>query len=318
MLIELLKKQKSSTDYFFDRIDLEKAESILDLFLDCKGTIFFSGVGKSGFVARKIAFTMISTGTKAFFISPTDALHGDLGMVSKEDLFVLMGKSGESEELLQMIPAIKSKGAKTVAFVCKSLSRLSKACDVSMELPHLEELCPYDMAPTNSTAVQLLFGDLLTVALMQKKKFGLDEYAKNHPSGSLGKRMTLRVEDVMIKGKQMPVCRAEDRLCEALVELTDKRCGCLLVEEKGMLKGIFTDGDLRRALQKEGPGLLEKRMGELMTTSPITVFADTLAFDALKIMESDPKKRVTILAVISQEGKLLGLIHLHDILQKGL
>jgi arabinose-5-phosphate isomerase len=319
MLTELLSKQRSYTDYFFDTIDIQAVERIVERLLNCSGILFFSGIGKSGLIAKKIALTMVSTGTKAFFLSPTDALHGDLGMVSPNDIFIIFSKSGESDELIHLLPAIKNKGATIIGIVCTSDSRLERGCHLCLRLPFLHELCPFDMAPTMSTTSQQLFGDLLTVSLMRHKNFSLDEYALNHPSGRIGKRITLKVKDLMLTGKRIPLCRPDDCLGKALVELSNKRCGAILItNEANQLLGIFTDGDLRRTLQKLGGQILDFPVSQLMTKDSKTIGPDVLAWEAMKYMESDPNKRLMMLPVINENQAVLGLIHLHDIIQAGL
>lgn len=319
MLKELLDKQRDYTNHFLSSLDLIEAEKFVDTLLNCSGVIFFTGVGKSGLVAKKIAFTMVSTGTRAMYLSPMDALHGDLGMVSSQDAFVLLSKSGESEELLNLVPAIRNKGATLLGVVCDPQSRLARACHQTINLPFQGELCPFDMAPTMSTTIQLMFGDLLTIALMRSRNFSLDQYALNHPSGRIGKRITLKVKDLMLKGDQIPTCRPTDKLMDTLVELSNKRCGCVLVvNDKHQLLGIFMDGDLRRSLQKRGASILESPMKEVMTPHPRFASPDMLAWEAMKIMEADPQKRITVLPVIDPDHHLSGLIHLHDIVQNGL
>jgi arabinose-5-phosphate isomerase len=319
MLKELIDKQRNYTNHFFEFFNLEEVEKLVNILMLTKGIIFFSGVGKSGLIAKKIAFSMASTGTKALFLSPIDALHGDIGMVSGQDVFILFSKSGESDELIQLAPAIRNKGAAVVAIVCNDQSRLGSICDHTFILPFQGELCPFDMAPTMSTIYQLLLGDLLTIALMRQKKFSLDEYALNHPSGRIGKRMVFKVQDLMITGPRIPLGHPEDKIGELLIELTNKRCGCLLITDQNLkLIGIFTDGDLRRSLQKYGGSVLDIPIGELMTKNVKTISAFELAWDAMKKMEADPQQRFNSLAVIDQEDRVVGLIHLHDIIQMGL
>lgn len=319
MLKELIDKQRHYTNHFFESFNLEEVEKLVEILMYSKGIIFFSGVGKSGMIAKKIAFTMASTGTRAIYLSPIDAMHGDIGMVSENDVFIILSKSGESDELLQLAPAIRNKGATAVAVVCNEKSRLSLLCDYTFRLPFQAELCPFDMAPTMSTTYQLLFGDLLTVALMRHKEFSLSEYALNHPSGRIGKRMTFKVQDVMLTGSRIPLCHPENRIGHLLVELTNKRCGCLLiVDAQRKLLGIFTDGDLRRSLQKHGGSVLDIPVGELMTSKVKTISPHTLAWDAMKKMEADAQQRLSSLAVIDEEDKVIGLVHLHDIIQMGL
>lgn len=319
MLKELLDNQRNFTEHFFEALDLQPIEQLIELLLQCSGVLFFTGVGKSGLVAKKIAFTMVSTGTRAYYLSPTDAVHGDLGIVSERDVFIMLSKSGESDELLNLIPAIRNKGATLVGVVCKPRSRLGDACHMTVNLPFQRELCPFDMAPTLSTTSQLLFGDLLSIALMRRKNFSLDQYALNHPSGQIGKRITLKVKDLMLIGDRIPLCGPEDRLGEILIELSNKRCGCILVADKSRkLLGIFTDGDLRRTLQKVGGDVLEARMQDVMTPNPSSIGSEVLAWEAMKRMEADYRRRIMMLPVIDAESKVLGLLHLHDIIQSGL
>ncbi len=319
MLKELLDKQQNYTNHFFTALDLQPVEQLVQRLLQCSGVIFFTGVGKSGLVAKKIAFTMVSTGTRAFYLSPTDAVHGDLGMVSSHDIFIMLSKSGESDELVNLVPAIRNKGATLIGVVCNSQSRLSAACHLTVTLPFQHELCPFDMAPTMSTTSQLLFGDLLAIALMRYKNFSIDEYALNHPSGRIGKRITLKVKDLMLTGERIPLCGPEHRLGEILVELSNKRCGCILIADKNQnLLGIFTDGDLRRTLQKFGGQVLEARMQEIMTPKPSSIGPEVLAWEAMKRMEADYQKRIMMLPVIDSASKILGLLHLHDVIQSGL
>lgn len=319
MLKELLDKQREYTNHFFNTLNLQGIEQIIDILIKCQGTIFFTGVGKSGLIAKKIAFTMVSTGTKASYLSPLDALHGDLGMVSSQDVFIILSKSGESDELVNLIPAIRNKGALIIGAICNSHSRLAAACQHIIVLPFHKELCPFDMAPTTSTTVQLLFGDLLAIALMRYKNFSLDQYALNHPSGRIGKRITLKVKDLMLTNERIPLCSPEDKVVNILVELSNKRCGCILVaDSQKHLLGIFTDGDLRRALQKYGGDVLSNQMKHLMIKTPHTIGPDILAWDAMKIMEGDSQKRIMVLPVVDVNQQILGLLHLHDIIQSGL
>ncbi|HSX12144.1 MAG TPA: SIS domain-containing protein, partial [Rhabdochlamydiaceae bacterium] len=194
---ELFAKQKQYINYFFDSLDLAAAAPFFQACLDCRGSLIFTGVGKSGIIAEKIAMTLVSTGTRAHFLSPINFLHGDIGMISSEDAVVMLSKSGEAEELLNILPFFKRREAKILTIVSNPVSRLAKIADVSVYLPVEKELCPFDLAPTTSTAVQLLFGDLLAAALMRAKGFSLDDYIQNHPLGSIGKKMTVKVKNLM-------------------------------------------------------------------------------------------------------------------------
>ncbi|HEX2582532.1 MAG TPA: KpsF/GutQ family sugar-phosphate isomerase [Chlamydiales bacterium] len=318
MLRKLLEKQKESLDYFFDTVDLSEIENAFQLLSTCKGMLVFSGVGKSGLVAQKIAATFVSTGTRALFLCPTNALHGDLGILSAEDIFIVLSKSGESQELLDLIPSVKKKGALLLAVVSHRGSNLEKAASAVIHLPVDCELCPFDLAPTTSTALQMMLGDLLAVALMHQKKFSMADFADNHPAGLLGRKITLRVADLMFKGSAVPVCRDTDKLIDQLHEFSTKQCGCLIItDENSQLQGIFTDGDLRRAIQLKGPRALESTLRELMTFSPKSISSEKLAIDAVQVMEEDPNRLITVLPVL-EGAKVVGLIRMHDIIQAGL
>lgn len=318
MIGPLFKKQKELLEHFFAELDVKACEELAEKLVACSGTLFLTGVGKSGFIAQKIAATLMSTGTKAAFLPPIDALHGDLGMVASEDALIILSKSGETEELLQLLPFIRNKGARIFVATSQLSSRLAKGADFAVELPCKAELCPFDLAPTVSTEVQLLFGDVLTIALMKTKGFTVDAYAENHPGGSIGKRSSLRVRDLMLDGASTPLCYLDQRLEEVLVEFTNKRCGCMIVIDKNKrLQGIFTDGDLRRALQKLGENVLKESVGELMTKTPKAIQSSELAWQAMKLMEADQKSPVMVLPVVDQE-EVVGIIKMHDLIQAGL
>jgi arabinose-5-phosphate isomerase len=319
VLKELLDKEKEYLNHFFASIDLRALEKFAETLLSCQGTIIFSGVGKSGLVAEKIAMTMTSTGTRAFFLSPTNALHGDIGILTAKDMAVMISKSGESDELLHLIPYMRNKGVKIGAIVTKISSRLAKAVDFVLPVPAEKELCPFDMAPTTSTVIQQIIGDVLAIALMQLKNFTLDEFAKNHPAGRIGRRILTRVNDLMISGAGVPLSGPDDELVNILVELSNKQCGCVLViNQQKELLGIFTDGDLRRALQKHGAKALEFTIEQMMTRSPRWIGEHELAWDALQVMEADQKRPITVLAVLDEAKKVVGIIKMHDIVQSGL
>jgi arabinose-5-phosphate isomerase len=256
---------------------------------------------------------------RSWFVPPINALHGDIGIVCEGDVFVFLSKSGESEELLNLIPYVRNKGAYLISWVSSLGSRLEKACDLSMHLTLERELCPFDLAPTTSDAIQLLFGNVLAVALMQLRNFTLQEYAKNHPAGRIGKRITMRVRDLMLRDQALPLCHPDELLMNLLVQLSDKRCGCLLVvDREGKMEGIFTDGDLRRALQKSGGEVLHQPIKTLMTTRFRSIHPEALAWEAMQLMESDQKHPIMVLPVLESSGHVMGLIKMHDILQSGL
>lgn len=319
MLQNLIDKERRYLDYFFENLDLEAMESLLQLFHHCQGFLFFTGVGKSEIIAQKIAVTMTSTGTRALFIASINALHGDIGIITDKDILVVLSKSGESEELLNLIPFVRNKGAKVVAVTSSSNNRLMQACDVGVLLPLEKELCHYDLVPTVSAQIQMIFGDILTIALMSLKSFTLDQYAANHPAGRIGRRVTTKVEDLMIKGPSLPICHPQDKLIDTLVELSKKRCGCVMVvDDEMVLKGVFTDGDLGRALNSQGSKVLESPIGSLMTLSPRCIAPEEFAWKALQMMEANQKQPITVLAVTGDSNKLLGLIKMHDLMQAGI
>jgi len=318
MLKDLFEEYKRNLNFFFDHIDVNAAKKIYDLFLACNGMLIFTGVGKSGIIAEKLAMTMISTGTKALYLPPMNALHGDIGIMTDKDVLICISKSGETDELLSLIPFAQKKGAKTIAWVSNPHSKLLQVCDAGITLPLNKELCPFDLAPTTSTAIQLIFGDVLSVALMKGKNFSLDDYAFNHPAGNIGKKISLTVDELMVKGEHLPLCSPNDRLREVLVTLTNKQCGCvLIVDPRERIQGIFTDGDLRRALQNDAAATLEKQIKDLMTSSFIRTQSGMLAWDALRLMQKDPSRRVMMMPVLDN-GNLVGLIRMHDIVQAGI
>lgn len=314
---ELMHDLQSNVDLLFQRFDSQKFSAISEMVLRSRGALFFTGIGKSGIIAQKIAMTFSSSGTKAFYLSPQNALHGDIGIVGSGDIVFLLSKSGESSELLELCPALRNKGASLVAVVMNQESHLARACDSCFVLPEVKEICPFDLAPTTSTIAQLVFGDLLAMTVMRLKEISLSDFIQNHPAGRIGKRQLLKVRDLMVSGGALPLCGPSETLGDVLVELSNKQCGCVCVVGDGsQLLGIFTDGDLRRAFQKIGPAALGASMGSLMTTHPRTISPDMLAYDALRMMEADQQHPVTVLIVVD-EGRCVGLIKMHDILQSG-
>ncbi len=319
MLTSLFKEQRAQIEHFFDHVDTPQVTKVFEACLKCKGLIVFTGVGKSGIIGEKIAMTLTSTGTRALFLSSVSFLHGDIGILTSEDLVIFLSKSGETEELLDLIPYMRKRGVTLISIVSKQESRLAKASDLSLFLPVVKELCPFDLAPTTSTAVQLLFGDVLAIGLMRAKNFSLSDYALTHPSGTLGRKVTITVEEIMLKEEALPLCKVEDRLKDILPKLTSKGCGCkLIIDDQQRMLGIFTDGDLRRAIQSKGPEVLEETMGSLMTSSFTSINPGKLAWEALKLMQQDPKKWIMILPVLDQDKKVVGLLRMHDIIQTGL
>jgi arabinose-5-phosphate isomerase len=318
MLKNLLRESKDLLDYFFESVDLKQFEHILKLCATCKGMLIFTGVGKSGTIAEKIANTLASTGTKALYLPTLNFLHGDIGILSEGDIVFMLSKSGEAEDLLNLLPFIERKKTTTVSITSAPNSRLAKDCTDHMFLPIKKELCHFDLVPTTSSEVQLIFGNILSIALMKTKNFSLTDYALNHPSGSIGKKMTLFVKDLMLSGEHLPLCSKESKLSDVLLELTQKRCGALVVaNENKKLEGIFTDGDLRRALQRHGSDILSHKIQDLMTTGAISIDLNALAWDAMKEMQKDPNKWIMVTPV-TEKGQVVGLLRMHDIIQSGI
>lgn len=318
MLKELLDIQRQNLTHYFDSLDIEQVERVVAKCASIRGLIVFTGVGKSGIIAEKIAATLMSTGTRALYLPPTNFLHGDIGILSAEDLLVVLSSSGETEEILAILPFVKKRATPFIAIVSQANSRLARQSDLFVELPFQKELCPFGLAPTTSTEVQLLFGDLLAVALMRRKEFAIESYAENHPLGAIGKKMSITVDELMHKGDQIPLVRPESRLGDVLEELTQKKCGALIVsDENHRFLGVFTDGDLRRAFQLQGAAVLELKLQDLMTSSARTIQEGTLAWEALKLMQKDLKKPFMVLPVLKNE-QVVGILHMHAIIQAGI
>ncbi len=313
MFRQLIEKQKEYVDFFFDALDTKSGDLLLEKLLELKGNLIFTGVGKSGQIAKKLASTFISTGTKSFYLHPVEALHGDLGIISQEDIVVFLSKSGNSKELLDLAKILHARGVYQVLWACKEESILHEFIDLACFLPLKRELCPYNLSPTTSPLLQMCFGDTLAIALMHKKQFSLDQYADNHPSGFIGTR-SRRVKEVMLKGEDLPIVYSEQPLKEVLVEMSKKRVGCVLVlDAKRRLSGIFTAGDLNRALVKVKQDILESPVSDLMTTGFAWIEADERVGQALDLMQN-PDKRVQMLPVL-EGGLLVGLLHLHDVVE---
>lgn len=315
MLHELIQMQKEYITSFFDSLDLNQSEELISILEKTKGLIFFCGIGKSGFIAEKIAMTFVSLGIKAFYMSATNALHGDIGIVSGDDTVIFLSKSGETKELLELFPFIKEKGAYTVSWICRENSSLERLCDFTLILPLKREVCMFDLAPTTSAGIQLLFGDTVAVELMKRRELTLEEYGKNHPAGLIGRTIRNKVEDVMLKGEKLPICYEDDVLKNVLVEFSRKKCGCVIVISRATDKvvGVFTDGDLRRALERNTDYLLQEKMESLMTRSFLSIQKNTLLKDAAATMQKDENKWVSTLPVLEKEV-LVGLIRMHDII----
>ncbi|KAK1260453.1 putative arabinose 5-phosphate isomerase [Acorus gramineus] len=320
-LRRLFDAQRQHLDHFFTRLDLSQTQAFAQALLDAPGAVFFTGVGKSGIVARKIASTLASLGfPRSAFLDPVDALHGDIGVVSPSDLLVLFSKSGASEELMRLVPCARARGAYLVSVTSSSSGKdqLSDACDLAVHLPVEREICPFDLAPVTSAAIQMVFGDTVAVALMAAKKLSRNEYAANHPAGRIGKSLIFRVKDVMKKQEELPICKEGDLIMDQLVELTSKGCGCLLViDDDHHLIGTFTDGDLRRTLKASGEGIFKLTVGEMCNRHPRTINPDAMAVEAMQKMEAPPSP-VQFLPVLDDQNTVIGIVTLHGLVSAGL
>ena len=304
------------------RVILEEAEALkrlaenlddsfkkaVDIILKTKGRVVLTGVGKSGLICKKIAATLSSTGTPAFFLHPADAVHGDLGMVRGDDTVIAVSNSGETEELLNVVPIIKSFGIPVIAVTNNPTSSLAKLADVTLLLHVEKEACPLGLAPTTSTTATLALGDAVAVVLMKLKGFTSSDFAKFHPGGKLGIRLS-KVKDLMRTGREIPMVSPDTALKDVIYEISSKKLGATLVLEEGKLVGIITDGDLRRAFERGVD--FSTRAEEIMTKSPKTIREDVFAEKAIEVME---RHKITVLPVINENGEVKGIIHLHDIL----
>lgn len=296
-----------------DRLDDRFAKAI-DLLLRCTGKVVVSGMGKSGLIGQKIAATLASTGTPAFFVHPADGIHGDLGMLAKQDALLAISNSGETEEVLKLLPFMKRLSLPIIALTGRTQSTLAKNSDVVLDVSVSEEACPLGLAPTSSTTAALAMGDALAIALLQKRGFKEEDFAQFHPGGTLGRRLLLKVRDLMHQGDAIPRVRATASAREAILEMTSKKLGMTTVmNAKGQLAGVITDGDLRRFLEK-GSNIAKAKASDLGSKSPRTIQADALAAKALQTME---QFSITTLVVVDERKRLAGVIHLHDLLKSG-
>ncbi len=285
-------------------------EQAIQIILQCRGRVVVSGIGKSGHIARKIASTLASTGTPAFFVHPAEASHGDLGMVTRDDVFVALSNSGESAELLTLIPVLKRQGAKLLALTGNAKSTLGWEADVHLYAGAAQEACPLNLAPTASTTAALALGDAIAVALMRARGFTQDEFALSHPGGTLGRRLLTLVRDVMRSGPDAPRILTTATLTDALLEMSRGRMGMTaVVDGSQTVKGVFTDGDLRRAIEK-GQDLRKTAITEIMSPSPRTIGPERLAAEAVEIME---RVKINQLLVVDDGNKLLGALNIHDL-----
>ncbi|MFL0797004.1 MAG: KpsF/GutQ family sugar-phosphate isomerase [Cellvibrionaceae bacterium] len=296
-----------------NRID-KNFTNACEILLNCKGRVIVTGMGKSGHIGKKIAATLASTGTPSFFVHPGEASHGDLGMITADDVVIGISNSGSSAEVVTLLPLLKRQNIPLISMAGKASSPLAEAATVHLDISVISEACPLNLAPTSSTTVTLVMGDALAIALLEARGFTAEDFAFSHPGGALGRKLLLRVEDIMHAGTEIPRVKADTALSASLVEMTQKGFGMTtVVDDSDRLLGIFTDGDLRRIVDS-GIDISKATMADVMTKNPLTVASSTLAAEALAVME---QKKITALVVESPEHQPVGVVHMHDILRAG-
>jgi arabinose-5-phosphate isomerase len=319
LVTDLLRAEAEAIACTAGRITRAEVVRAVEILTACRGKVVLVGVGKSGIIAQKIAATMTSTGTAAIYLHPSDALHGGLGIVAADDVVLALSNSGETDEVIAMLPHLKHRGVPIIALVGNLNSTLARRADVILDASVDQEACPLNMAPTTSTTVALALGDALAVVLMQVKGLTTDDFAQNHPAGRLGKRLTLKVADLMHGGDANPTIGADAPWLEVIAAITRGGLGAVsVVDEAGRLLGIVTDGDLRRTIQKINHAELETLTSSLMMTrDPVVARPELLAYDALRLMEDRPRQ-ISVLPVVTDEKLSVGLIRVHDIVRSGL
>ena len=305
--------ERDAISALLPRIDGDFARAC-ELILACRGRVVVTGMGKSGHIGTKLAATLASTGTPAFFVHPGEASHGDLGMITGDDAVIAISNSGNTGELVTILPLIKRKGASLISMTGNAESTLARQAHANLDIYVAEEACPMGLAPTSSTTVTLVMGDALAVALLEARGFSAEDFAYSHPGGSLGRRLLLKVSDLMHTGDQLPRVRPDTLMSEALLEISRKGLGMTsVVDEQGHVIGVFTDGDLRRTLD-QGLDVRVTPIGDVMTTHCRTVREDILAAEALKVMEDG---KINGLLVVNHEQRLVGAMNMHDLLRAG-
>jgi arabinose-5-phosphate isomerase len=311
--LQVLRIEAAAIADLADKID-ERFDAACKLILKCEGRVVVTGMGKSGHIGGKIAATLASTGTPAFFVHPGEASHGDMGMITAKDLVIGISNSGETNEILTLIPLLKRLGVPLITMTGNVESALGKAANVTLDVGVREEACPMNLAPTASTTATLAMGDALAVALLDSRGFTKEDFALSHPGGSLGKRLLLTIGDLMHSGEELPVVQSDEKLAAGLMQMTSKGLGMTAVTDiHGVLLGILTDGDLRRAVDRHGD-IRNIAISEIMTRGCKTVTADMLAVEAVKILESN---RINGLIVIDNDQHAIGALNVHDLLRAG-
>ncbi len=311
---EVLRIEAEAISSLIKRVD-KNFEKAVNLIFTCKGKIVVTGMGKPGIIGEKISATLSSTGTPSLSLHPADAIHGDLGRVTKDDVVIAMSNSGETEEISTLLPMLKKIGAKIIAMTGNLKSTLAEHSDVVLDVGVKKEACPFGLAPTASTTAMLALGDALAIVLLERKGFKVEDFAFYHPGGILGKRLILKVEDIMRRGKANPVVKEDLKVKDVLLKITEARAGSAsVVNKKGVLTGIFTDGDLRRHLE-EDPFLPNRKVKEVMTKKPITITKDRLAADTFRILR---EKKIDEIPVVDEKERPIGLVDVQDLLKAGL
>ena len=312
---KVLKTEAAAVLALTEKLD-SSFEKAIDIIYECKGRVVVTGMGKSGLVGKKIAATLASTGTPAFFMHPAEASHGDLGMVTADDVIIAISNSGETDEIIGLIPFLKRFNVTIISLTGKSGSTLAMASNVNLDISVAEEACPLGIVPTASTTATLAMGDAIAVSLLTKRGFKVEDFAFFHPSGSLGKKLFIRVKEVMHSGNSLPLISPDSSLTEAVMEISSKRLGTTVITDQSRsILGVITDGDVRRGIEKWGKSFFDMKAGEVMTRHPKAITEHELAAKALSIME---KHAITSLVVADEENRILGVVHLHDILKKGI
>lgn len=310
----VLKIERDALTSLINKVDNDFGK-IINLICKIKGRVIVTGMGKPGFIAQKISATLSSTGTPSLYLHPAEALHGDLGRVTKDDLILALSNSGQTEEIVKFLPIVKKIGAKLIAMTGNPKSTLGQSADYIIDVWVKREACPLGLAPTTSTTAMLAMGDALAIALLEKKGFKEKDFAFYHPGGVLGKRLILKVADIMRKGQATSVVNENTSVKKVLLAITKARAGSAsVVDSKGRLTGIFTDGDLRRHLEAD-PDLIEKKVKDVMTKNPTTIKKDRLAAEAFDILRS---KRIDELPVVDERKRPIGLLDVQDLLKAGL
>ena len=311
----ILRIEAEAVEALIDRIN-ETFIHAVDILYSCCGKVVVTGMGKSGLIGKKIASTLASTGTPAYFLNPAEGSHGDIGMVTKDDVALTISNSGETDEIIRILPTMKRLDIKIISMTGNPESVLAKSSDISLDVSVRDEACPMGLAPTSSTTAALAMGDALAITLLNKRGFTEEDFAIFHPGGNLGRRLLLTVEDLMHTGNSIPYVTLDTLMKDAIIKISSGRLGIAVVTESdSRLCGVITDGDLRRGLEKWGEGFFSLKAGNVMTHKPKTITKKTLAAKAVALME---KYTITVLVIADDENNIEGIIHLHDLLKAGI